>query len=553
MSSGLSMFDADGKLMVWNDQLVALYGFPSELVRRGLSITTIIERLKQAANLDLDVDAYVAGFRQELIDLRRSTSSIHLHGRTISTVNTAVAGGGWVGIHEDVTERLNHERAIFYQAEELARTNMRFDAALSNMSQGISMFDGQSRLIIWNERYLEMYRLLPSQLRVGVHVNVITEDLASRGILKGEKTRPAIAQKISSMDGLPVDSSRIEELSDGRLIQITRTPTVDGGWVATHEDITERRRAEAEIVHLARHDVLTGLANRAEFNAKLEEACKRLKRNGSAVSVLMLDLDKFKAVNDTLGHPAGDQLLVEVARRLTSSVRETDVVARLGGDEFAIIQEGGPNQNEGAIALALRIVNALTGAFDLDGHEADVGASIGIALAPEHGGDPESLLKKADLALYNVKANGRNDFRIFQTDMLDAAHIQQSAESELRDAIAREEFELHYQPIADAKTGLLCDVEALVRWRHPVRGLIGPDEFVPLAEFDESNPAARRVGVAARLLRCGGVASIRKAGGEYFGGSVQEGQSVRSHPPLVVGYRHVTRAAGTRGDRSRFC
>ena len=179
---------------------------------------------------------------------------------------------------------------------------------------------------------------------------------------------------------------------------------------------------------------------------------------------MMLDLDKFKAVNDTLGHPAGDQLLVEVGRRLQSKLRETDVLARLGGDEFAIIQEGGPSQHEGAIALALRIISAITLPFDLNGHQVSVGISIGIVLAPEHGTNPEELLQKADLALYDVKAGGKNDFRVFQFEMLDHVNIQKSAESELRDAIAGEQFEVHYQPVVDIKTRQLSGLEALVRW-----------------------------------------------------------------------------------------
>jgi diguanylate cyclase (GGDEF)-like protein len=256
----------------------------------------------------------------------------------------------------------------------------------------------------------------------------------------------------------------------------------DGGWLATHEDITERRRAEAEIVHLARHDALTGLANRAEFNARLEEASKRLKRNGGAVTVMMVDLDEFKAVNDTLGHPAGDQLLVEVGRRLQATIRETDVLARLGGDEFAIIQEGEPDQRGGAVTLALKIINAIIQPFDLNGNPATVGASIGVVLAPEHESEPEGLLKRADLALYDAKANGRNDFRIFQPEMLEVANTQKSAESELRNAIAQEEFEIYYQPVVDAKTRLITGVEALVRWKHPTRGLVAPDKFIPLAE-----------------------------------------------------------------------
>jgi len=344
------------------------------------------------------------------------------------------------------------------------------------------MFDGERRLVVWNDRFAELYQVPPDLLKVGTPYEAIVADRIARGMPKEEFSELAVKAKVAELVQLPTDIRRIDEMADGRFMLVARQPMEGGGWVATVEDITERRRAEAEIVHLARHDVLTGLANRAEFNAKLDEASKRLKRNGTAVTVMMLDLDKFKAVNDTLGHPAGDQLLVEVARRLKSSIRETDVLARLGGDEFAIIQEGGPNQHEGASALALRIINSITRPFDLNGHTASVGTSIGIVLAPEHGADPEELLKKADLALYDTKANGRNDFRFFRAEMLEVVHTQRSAESELRDAIAREEFELHYQPVMDAKTRQLCGVEALVRWRHPTRGLIPPDRFIPLAE-----------------------------------------------------------------------
>jgi diguanylate cyclase (GGDEF)-like protein len=271
-------------------------------------------------------------------------------------------------------------------------------------------------------------------------------------------------------------------LADGKFMMLTRQPMAGGGWVTLIEDITERRRVEAEIVHLARHDVLTGLANRAEFNARLEEASKRLKRNGGGIAVMMIDLDRFKAVNDTHGHLAGDQLLSEVAHRLQSAVRDTDVLARLGGDEFAIIQEGGPDQREGAVALALRIIEITSKSFDLNGHDASVGVSIGIAMAPEDGIEPGDLLKRADLALYSVKSSGRNDFRMFRNEMLEIVNTQQSAERELREAIALGQFELHYQPVVDVKTRKLCGVEALVRWRHPTRGMIAPDNFIPLAE-----------------------------------------------------------------------
>jgi diguanylate cyclase (GGDEF)-like protein/PAS domain S-box-containing protein len=481
MSNGLTMFDADGRLMVWNEKYLELYGLSPDVVRSGASIRSIVEHRQQSGQIDLDVDAYVGELQQTLIDTGRGASTSRLNnGKTVSLTSTAIAGGGWVAMHEDITDRVRHEEAMFQQATELARTNMRFDAALSNMTQGLCMFDGQKQLVVWNQRYAEFYQIPPDLLKVGTPYEAIVTDGIARGVL--EIGDLAVDVKVAEFTGLPTNSCRIDELENGRFVQHTRQPMEGGGWLSIVEDITERRRAEAEIVHLARHDALTGLANRAEFNAKLEEASKRMKRGGGAVTVMMLDLDKFKAVNDTRGHPAGDQLLIEVGRRLQSTIRETDVLARLGGDEFAIIQEGGSSQHEGAIALALRIIDAIALPFDLNGHEASIGTSIGIALAPENGVEPEELLKSADLALYDVKADGRNDFRLYHPTMLELAHTQQSAESELRNAIAREEFELHYQPVVDVKTRRLCGVEALVRWRHPIKGLIAPDQFIPLAE-----------------------------------------------------------------------
>jgi diguanylate cyclase (GGDEF)-like protein len=392
-----------------------------------------------------------------------------------------MANGGWLTTHEDVTAEKHSEKLLAEKAAELEVMNTRFSAALSNMAQGLCMFDGQRRLIVWNQRFAEMYDLPARLLKVGTPYEEIVGDRIARGMLK-HVASSEVETKVTELAALPSDARRIDELTDGRFIQLTRQPMQGGGWVAIIEDITERRRAEAEIVHLARHDVLTGLANRAEFNARLEEASKRLKRNGGTVTVMMIDLDKFKAVNDTLGHLAGDRLLIEVGRRLQSTIRDTDVLARLGGDEFAIIQEGGPDQHEAAIALALRIIDEITRSFDLNGQEASVGASIGIAMAPENGVEPEELLKRADLALYSVKAGGRNDFRLFQNELLEIANTQQSAENELREAIALEQFELHYQPVVNVKTRELCGVEALVRWRHPARGPIAPDHFIPLAE-----------------------------------------------------------------------
>jgi diguanylate cyclase (GGDEF)-like protein/PAS domain S-box-containing protein len=482
MPAGLSMFDAHGKLMVWNTKFLDLYGMSPEIARSGASLTDIISHRRALGHHELELEASER-LRSELNDSTSYTRVVRLKdGRTASITNTSIAGGGWVGIHEDITERIRDEEALFKQSAELARINLRFNMALSHMTQGLCMFDENRRLVVWNRRYSELHDVPEDLLKVGTPFEALVTDQLSRGVIKGYASADAIQARVTEVVELPKDSQRVEELADGRFVLLSRRPMPDGGWLTVMEDITERKRAEAEIVHLARHDVLTGLANRGEFNERLAEAARRLKRRGSTVTVMMLDLDKFKAVNDTLGHPAGDLLLVELGRRLQSTIRETDLLARLGGDEFAIIQQGASNQHEGAITLALRIIDAISVPFDLDGHEAVVGISIGIAMAPEHGSEPEKLLKSADLALYEAKANGRNDFRIYNADMLKVAHTQQSAEDELRRAINNGEFEMHYQPIVEVKTKRVCGVEALVRWRHPTNGLIAPDQFIPLAE-----------------------------------------------------------------------
>jgi diguanylate cyclase (GGDEF)-like protein/PAS domain S-box-containing protein len=483
MPTGLSMFDADGRLMVWNDRFIELYGMSPDVVRRGADIYEIVAHRKQTGGLEMDVKTYVTEFRRELRETGKSTHTSRLrNGQVVSVANTAIAGGGWIAIHENITERVGDEEALFNQAAELSRINLRFGAALSHMTQGLSMFDEHRRLVVWNKRFAELYDVPEKLLTVGTPYEDIIADRFARGVTKADTSPEAVKAKVAELSSLARDSHRIDELADGRFLLLSRQAMPGGGWLAIMEDITERKRAEAEIVHLARHDTLTGLPNRAQFNEKLEEAGKRLNRGGAAVTVMMLDLDRFKAVNDTLGHPAGDALLVEVGRRLKATLRETDLLARLGGDEFAIIQDGGDSQREGAITLALRIISAVSEPFDLNGFEVHVGTCVGIAMGPEHGIEPEELLKCADLALYTAKAQGRNDFRIYQPGMLEDAASQQLAESELRDAIAHEQFELHYQPVVDVTTRQICGVEALVRWRHPVKGLVGPDQFIPLAE-----------------------------------------------------------------------
>ena len=254
-----------------------------------------------------------------------------------------------------------------------------------------------------------------------------------------------------------------------------------GGWVATFEDITEWRKAEEKISHMARHDPLTDLPNRTLFHEQMERALRRTRRDGQ-IAVLCLDLDHFKDINDTLGHPTGDHLLKAVAERLGQAIRETDTLARLGGDEFAIVQVEANDQPAQSAALASRLVDVISAPYDINGHHVVIGTSIGVSIAPTDGTDPDQLLKNADMALYRAKADGRGTYRFFEDDMDARAQSRRTLELDLRAAVACGQFELYYQPIQTIGTGEIIAFEALARWNHPIRGMIQPPDFIPLAE-----------------------------------------------------------------------
>jgi diguanylate cyclase (GGDEF)-like protein len=270
------------------------------------------------------------------------------------------------------------------------------------------------------------------------------------------------------------------QTTDGRSIQIVNRPLANGGWVATQEDITERRRAEQQIAHLAHYDALTDLPNRALFREQLEQALERTRR-GEQLAVLYIDIDEFKSVNDSLGHPVGDELLKAVASRLQSCIRETDFVARLGGDEFAIVQTG-IKQPSDVVELVKRIYEAIREPHECLGHQVATDASIGIALAPNDGTELDQLLKSADLAMYGAKADGRRTYRFFEPQMDACVRARRTLELDIRQAIAEGAFELHYQPIVNLGSNEIVGCEALLRWNHPVRGMISPAEFIPIAE-----------------------------------------------------------------------
>jgi diguanylate cyclase (GGDEF)-like protein len=362
----------------------------------------------------------------------------------------------------------------------LAQKTRQLDAALNNMSQGLAMFGRDARLVVCNRRYADIYRLTAEQTKPGTPLKSIVEAAIAAGSMP-ESLRDFGASAVERA-ARNQSSSIVTALPDGRIVSVTRQPMDNGGWLAIHQDISEQKRIETELEHMARYDALTGLANRTLFLEKAGAALARMRRLGEGFSILMLDLDRFKTVNDSLGHPAGDALLKEVARRLTRTTRAIDCVARLGGDEFAVLQAPEKNQREGVIALSDRILRSLTEPFHLDGHKITLETSIGVALAPQDGDDVDALIKNADLALYKAKSEGRNRYCFFEASMDADARRRREVEDDLRDAVKRHEFELHYQPIVDLAHQQFCAAEALVRWHHPTRGLLFPENFISVAE-----------------------------------------------------------------------
>ena len=349
-------------------------------------------------------------------------------------------------------------------------------AALDNMAQGLSMFDDEQRLVTCNRRYGDLYRLPPELCVPGTSLREMLEYQIREGILRGAPQD--YLEKLNFADRRVMVSEL--GLSGGQVIAIKRRPLEGGGWVATHEDVTQQRRTSDKILYLARHDSLTGIYNRSYFSERLCDALTRCK-SGDLFALHSLDLDRFKEANDTLGHPAGDAILKHVAERLRRLLREGDLVARVGGDEFSILQHGirGPHE---ATALADRILEALGRPFDIAGHPVVIGATIGIALSTAGGGDAGELMKKCDLALYRAKGDGRNRYRLFEHGMDALLQARRQLEQELSCALPNGELRLVYQPIVNLETNRICAFEALARWNHPTRGMVAPADFISLAE-----------------------------------------------------------------------
>ncbi len=487
LSLGLLIFDSKYEVTHCNDRYLEIYSLSPGQVRPGTPISTLIQhRLKLGFKVLSKPDEHI---RQRMASAIVPGTTIHQFsdGRIISYTIYAMPNGGGMVTHEDITARVEVSARLKAQydlgkeqEENLRVRNLQFDTAINNMSQGLCFFDAGHRLIVCNDRYVEMYDLPRDRIGPGTPLTEIVDmrfeaesfPAMSRDEYLHWRTRVAISSE-------PSDS--IVELRNGRTFKIRHRPMPDGGWVATHEDITEQRRSEVKIEYMAHHDALTDLANRVLLNERLEQALASHTHHEQTVAVHHLDLDQFKAVNDTFGHPVGDKLLRSVADRLRGLARETDTIARMGGDEFVIVQAPITDPAQ-ATSLAQDIIRLISEPFDIDGHQAVIGTSIGIAVGPGDGLMPDKLLRNADLALYRAKGDGRGTFRFFEPAMDLQMQTRRIMEQDLRRALPAGEFELHYQPVVNLASNEISGLEALIRWNHPTQGMVDPAKFIPLAE-----------------------------------------------------------------------
>ena len=368
-------------------------------------------------------------------------------------------------------------RALIAREREAALASQ-FDTALNNMPHGLSMFRADGRLAVMNHRFSEMMNLSDDFVQRGANVSDICSACVVTGAISATSAKLILREVESSEAGDIITTD--PDFSKNRALSWTFQPMVGGGTVVLVEDITERKDAEARISHLARYDELTELPNRVNFRDEIGRLLAIQQGAEQLSALLFIDLDQFKQVNDTLGHPCGDQLLCAVADRLREMLRPEDFVARFGGDEFVVFQQN-IHSHEDAAGLARRIVDRLSERYKIDNHLVEIGASVGIAMTSP-GVSADTLLKNADMALYRAKADGRGTFCFFRDEMAQTVEARRILELDLRKALANEEFELFYQPLVNLKSGKIATCEALLRWNHPVRGTVSPIDIIPVAE-----------------------------------------------------------------------
>ena len=474
MTQGLVLYDASARIIICNQRYIDMYRLSTDVVKPGCLFRDLIQHRKETGSFDGDVDEFCSNIRRNVAQGKVTVSSLKAaDGRTVQIVNKPLAQGGWVATIEDITERRNLE-------QERDRNYAFLRQIIDHIPSQITVKDMRDGRYVLANRVAETHFGLPDEAIVGKTALDLFPKVDADTIAADDE------KALQCPDGLFLDERPWQSQALGhRFITSRRIGIRDQAGEPRYiinvvDDVTERRRADEKIAHLAHYDALTDLPNRVLFREQIERELQRNSRGGQ-FALLYIDVDEFKGINDSLGHHVGDELLKAVAGRIRSCIRESDLVARLGGDEFAVIQTDVANV-EDVVEFVTRIHEAIRQPYECLGHRLTTDASIGIAMAPQDGTDLDQLIKNADLAMYGAKADGRRTYRFFEPAMDARAKARLSMERNLRQALVDGAFEIHYQPLVNLARDEVTGCEALLRWRHPERGMVSPAEFIPVAE-----------------------------------------------------------------------
>jgi diguanylate cyclase (GGDEF)-like protein/PAS domain S-box-containing protein len=473
MTQGLVLYDASARIILCNRRYIDMYGLSTDIVKPGCHFRDLIQHRQDTGSYDGDVDEFCSTIMRNVAQGKVTHMNMESAGRSYLIVNKPLAQGGWVATIEDITERRNLE-------QERDRNYAFLRQIIDHIPIQITVKDVRDRRYLLVNRVAETHFGLASDAIVGK----TAPDIFAGAIADATTARDEEA--LNSPTGLFVDEAPWDGSTLGRrFMNSTRIAILDQAGEARYlvnvvDDVTDRRRADERIAHLAHYDALTDLPNRVLFRERIERELQRTGQ-GEQFALLYIDIDEFKGINDSLGHHVGDELLKTVADRIRSCLGEFDLIARLGGDEFAVIQTGVRNVRD-VVEFVTRIHESIRQPCQCFGHQLSTDASIGIALAPQDGTDLDQLIKNADLAMYGAKAGGRRTHRFFEPAMDASAKARLAMEQDLRQALVDGGFEIHYQPLVNLHRDEVTGCEALLRWRHPERGMISPAEFIPVAE-----------------------------------------------------------------------
>jgi diguanylate cyclase (GGDEF)-like protein/PAS domain S-box-containing protein len=474
MSQGLILYDASGYVVTCNRRYLDMFGLSADIVKPGCHIHETMRCRRESGSFDGDIDAFCTDVMRRVVEGKVSSNVQELpNGRAFQVINTPLAQGGWVATFEEITERRNLE-------QERDRNYTFLREIIDHIPSQITVKDAHTRRYLLVNRIAEnifgeagktIVGKTAADILPGPDADIVTRD--DDAVLQSPER---LLQKEQSWK-TPTDGQRH---TISKRIGICDKAGEPRYIINVIEDVTEQRNTAEKIAHMAHYDALTELPNRALFREQIERELEKA-ASGEQFALLYIDVDEFKGINDSLGHYVGDELLKAIAGRIRACLKPGDLIARLGGDEFAVIQTGIESSSD-VLAFVTRIHEAIRQPYHCLGHQLSTDASIGIALAPQDGADLDQLIKNADLAMYGAKAEGRRTYRFFVPAMDASAKARLSLEQDLRQALVNGGFEIHYQPLVNLHGGEVSGCEALLRWRHPERGMVSPAEFIPIAE-----------------------------------------------------------------------